>query len=81
MKLQDIRDILENGQIAIYFATVAVAAVFASLLPGTAALESAINPALALMLFVTFLQVPMVELNEPSGRFAFSLRCLWPTSR
>lgn len=62
--MQHIRDKLENNQIAIYFATVALAALAALALPGTTALESAVNPALTLMLFVTFLQVPLAELGR-----------------
>ncbi len=59
MNTQAIRDTLEQRQIVIYFATVAIAAAVAYLVPGAASLEPAINPALALMLFVTFLQVPL----------------------
>ena len=62
--MQHIRDKLENHQIGIYFATVALAALAALALPGTTALEPAVNPALALMLFVTFLQVPLAELGR-----------------
>lgn len=40
-----------------------VAGITGVLIPGTAALEAAINPALALMLFVTFLQVPVASLG------------------
>ncbi len=62
--MQHIRDKLENKQIGIYFATVALAALAALALPGTTALEPAVNPALAFMLFVTFLQVPLAELGR-----------------
>ncbi|TXG00789.1 arsenic resistance protein [Massilia arenae] len=62
--MQHIRDKLENNQIGIYFATVALAALVALALPRTTALESAVNPALAFMLFVTFLQVPLAELGR-----------------
>ena len=62
--MQHIRDKLENKQIGIYFATVALAALAALALPGTTALKPAVNPALAFMLFVTFLQVPLAELGR-----------------
>ena len=62
--MQNIRDRLENGQVGIYFGAVALALLAAWLVPGTGALESAVNPALAFMLFVTFLQVPLAELGR-----------------
>ena len=40
-------------------------------LPGTGVLERAINPALALMLYVTFLQVPVAELRRAFGQVRF----------
>lgn len=73
--MQDIRDKLENKQVSIYFAAVALAIVAALALPHTTALESAVNPALAVMLFVTFLQVPLAELGRAftHGRFLGAL--------
>jgi len=62
--MQHIRDTLERRQIGIYFAAVVFAALAATFIPGTTALEAAVNPALALMLFVTFLQVPLAELGR-----------------
>jgi arsenite transporter len=62
--MSDLRDSLETRQVAIYLAAVALAAIAALVVPGTMALEAAINPALAFMLFVTFLQVPVVELGR-----------------
>lgn len=59
-----LRDRLEGSQVAIYFAAVIAGAVIALAIPGTASWEGAINPALALMLFVTFLQVPLAELGR-----------------
>ena len=53
------RDILERQQVWIYFAAVALAAILGFAVSGTGELEGAINPALAFMLFVTFLQVPV----------------------
>lgn len=69
--MQQIRDALEGRQIAIYFCTVAVAAGIGLLVPGTAALEAAVNPALAFMLYVTFLQVPVAELRRAFGQVRF----------
>ncbi|MDR2327833.1 MAG: arsenic resistance protein [Acidovorax sp.] len=59
-----LRDRLEHHQVLIYFAAVVLGAALAWAVPGTQALEAAINPALALMLFVTFLQVPLAELGR-----------------
>lgn len=55
---------LETRQAWIYFGAVALGAMLALLLPGTAALEPAIQPALALMLFLSFLQVPLAALGQ-----------------
>lgn len=64
MNTSELREGLEARQVWIYFAAVIVAAAIGLLIPGTAVLESAINPALALMLFVTFLQVPVAALGR-----------------
>ncbi len=58
------RDVLERQQVWIYFAAVALAAITGVTVSGTGELESAINPALAFMLFVTFLQVPLPEIAK-----------------
>lgn len=44
--------------------------------PGTTALESAINPALAFMLYVTFLQVPVAELGQAFKQVRFVVTLL-----
>lgn len=69
------RDTLERLQAPIYLATVAVAAFFAWTFAGAQGLERAINPALALMLYVTFLQVPVPALRAAlkQGRFLLAL--------
>lgn len=65
------RDFLEERQVWIYFAAVAVAAIVGFTVPGTTHLEAWINPALALMLFVTFLQVPIADLGRAFLRVRF----------
>lgn len=67
----NLRETLERRQIGIYFVVVVVAAVIALLIPGTAALEVGINPALATMLFVTFLQVPLADVRRAFSRGRF----------
>ena len=51
--------IRDRYQTTIYFVALVLGFTLAMLVPGTEALESAINPALGVMLFVTFLQVPL----------------------
>jgi arsenite transporter len=69
--MNGLRDTLEGRQIEVYFAAIAVAVAVALLIPGATALEAGINPALALMLFVTFLQVPLPELGRAFTRVRF----------
>jgi ACR3 family arsenite efflux pump ArsB len=64
MTTSNLREYLEQHQVVIYFAAVIVAALAATLAPTLGALETAINPALAVMLFATFLQVPLAELGR-----------------
>ncbi len=71
MNTSDLRDALEARQVWIYFAAVLVAAVVGLLIPRTAVLEGAINPALAVMLFVTFLQVPVTALGRALRELRF----------
>lgn len=70
-RIGPLRDRLESRQIGIYFAAIGAAIVAALTVAGTAALEAAINPALALMLFVTFLQVPLRDLAGAFTRARF----------
>ncbi|ODT17192.1 MAG: arsenic resistance protein [Kaistia sp. SCN 65-12] len=65
------REFFESRQISIYFAAVILAAAIAAVVPGTTVLESAVNPSLALMLFVTFLQVPLADLGRAFTRVRF----------
>lgn len=69
--IADLRALLERHQIATYFTAVMVAALVATMAPVVGALETAINPALALMLFVTFLQVPIADLGRAFRQFRF----------
>lgn len=58
------QDLLETRQPAIYFGAVLLGAALAFGVPGAAAWQPAIEPALALMLFLTFLQLPLSALGE-----------------
>lgn len=72
--MPNLRDKLEHGQIRIYFGAVAAAALTALAVPGAsaaAALAPLVNPALAFMLFVTFLQVPLAELGRAFAHTRF----------
>ncbi len=71
MNTSERRDGLEARQVWIYFAAVIVATAIGFLIPRTEVLESAINPALALMLFVTFLQVPVAALGRALQELRF----------
>lgn len=70
------RDTLETHQVWIYFGAVALAVATGIAVPGATALEAWITPALALMLFVTFLQVPLAELGRALLRLRFLLALL-----
>lgn len=70
------REFLERRQIVIYFAAVAAAALAATLAPALGVLEMAINPALAVMLFATFLQVPLAELGRAFRQLRFMVALL-----
>ena len=71
MTTAELRETLETRQVWIYFAAVLAAVAAGLLIPGTEALEGAINPALALMLFVTFLQVPVAALGRALRELRF----------
>ncbi|MGU3574621.1 arsenic resistance protein [Brucellaceae bacterium C25G] len=60
--MRNFREILESRQVAIYFMAVITAVLMFYLTPSSLTFDAAINPALAFMLFVTFLQVPLVDL-------------------
>lgn len=63
---------LERHQIALYLATISAGAAVSMAVPGASALETAINPVLGLLLFATFLGVPLLSL----GRAVRDLRFL-----
>jgi ACR3 family arsenite efflux pump ArsB len=66
-----LRDALEAHQVAIYFGAVIVAAAVGFMVPEATALEGGINAALAVMLFATFLQVPLADLGRALVRLRF----------
>lgn len=59
-----LRHLLETRQVTVYLAAVVVAALLGWRWPGATTLAVAIDPLLAFMLFVTFLQVPLTELGR-----------------
>ncbi|HBP0979080.1 arsenic resistance protein [Comamonas sp. Y6] len=61
--MENIRATLEARQVWIYFLAIACGALLGLTVPGMGTLEAAINPALAVMLFATFLQVPLAEIG------------------
>ncbi|MDR7068092.1 ACR3 family arsenite efflux pump ArsB [Pseudoxanthomonas japonensis] len=65
------REQLEQYQTPIYFGALVVGFVLAMLIPGTGRLEAAINPALGVMLFVTFLQVPLARIRASLSNLRF----------
>ena len=66
-----LRDRFEQYQIIIYFLVVLLAVGAGLFVADSKNLEVAINPALAVMLFVTFLQVPLAELGRAITRLRF----------
>ena len=66
-----LRSTIETHQVAIYFAAVVLAGLVARQWPATTAMAPAIDPLLAFMLFVTFLQVPLTELRRAWSNMRF----------
>jgi ACR3 family arsenite efflux pump ArsB len=62
--VEQVRVVLEERQVAFYLVAIAVGALAGFGVPNAETLEAGINPALAFMLFVTFLQVPLAELGS-----------------
>jgi ACR3 family arsenite transporter len=59
-----LRETLERQQVWIYFGGMGAGAAMAVTVAGTEAVEPLVTPALALMLFVTFLQVPLAHIGK-----------------
>ena len=76
MTLSGISEGLESQQIGIYFGAVILAVLVGLGLPEAKAFETAITPALALMLYVTFLQVPLADLRLALQNVRFLLALL-----
>ncbi|HEY9144653.1 arsenic resistance protein [Arenimonas sp.] len=70
-----VRRVLEHRQVPIYLGAVLLAVTVAVSISGTQRFQGAITPALALMLYVTFLQVPLAKIGQPlrDGRFLGAL--------
>ncbi|MCL6408268.1 arsenic resistance protein, partial [Dickeya dadantii] len=66
-----LKPFMEAHQAAIYFFAVIAAAATAMVIPETEQLSAVINPALALMLFVTFLQVPLTTIGKSITQVRF----------
>ncbi|MGI8465025.1 arsenic resistance protein [Pectobacterium punjabense] len=66
-----LKPLMETYQAAIYFFAVIAAVAAAMVLPETERLDVVINPALALMLFVTFLQVPLTTIGKSITQIRF----------
>ncbi|UVO10360.1 arsenic resistance protein [Pectobacterium polonicum] len=66
-----LKPLMETYQAAIYFFAVIAAVATAMVLPNTERLDVVINPALALMLFVTFLQVPLTTIGKSITQIRF----------
>lgn len=62
--MEQLRSVLEERQVAIYLGAIAIGALAGLGVAQVGALGPAINPALAFMLFVTFLQVPLADLGS-----------------
>jgi len=54
---------LEARQVGMYFLAIASGALFGAFAPGAQMLQAALTPALAIMLFATFLQVPLAQMG------------------
>lgn len=61
--MESVKETLESRQVWVYFSAMLFGALLGIFVPELDALQAAINPALALMLFVTFLQVPFAEIG------------------
>ncbi|SDB94551.1 arsenic resistance protein [Acinetobacter boissieri] len=69
--MEKLRHRLEDNQVKIYFTSICLGAIWGLIIHGISDLEPLINPALALMLFVTFLQVPITEIRHAFKNIRF----------
>lgn len=66
------REQLEQNQIPLYFVAVALAAVLGLLVPSAAgALEALVTPAIAVLMYAMFLQIPFLDLRAGLGNRRF----------
>ena len=66
------RDTLEHHQIPLYFITVLLAATFGLLAPSSAnGLGALVTPAIAVLMYAMFLQIPFLELRQGWGNKRF----------
>jgi ACR3 family arsenite efflux pump ArsB len=66
------RDALEHNQIPVYFAAVALAVVFGLLAPSFAhGLSQMVTPAIAVLMYAMFLQIPFLDLRQSVGNKRF----------
>lgn len=66
------RDTLEHNQIALYFVVVLLAIVFGLLAPSLAhGLNVLVTPAIAVLMYAMFLQIPFLELRQGLGNKRF----------
>ena len=66
------RDALEHNQIPVYFAAVALAAVFGLFAPSFAhGLSQMVTPAIAVLMYAMFLQIPVLDLRQSVGNKRF----------
>lgn len=61
--MERLKERLEARQVWIYFTAIVLGALGGNVLPSAVPFEAAINPALALMLFATFMQVPLAAIR------------------
>lgn len=66
----------DSHQVALYLLAIAVGGIIGLVTPGVApVLETATNPVLALLLFATFLGVPIIELGRAFRDVRFYCKC------
>lgn len=70
--MHPLREWLERHQIAIYFASVALAAAAGVIAPASASgLDALVTPAIAVLMYAMFLQIPFMSLREALGNRRF----------